>query len=274
MLTTVLALVLCVLLLLGALIALIQRQILFPRFAMSPPVPGAGDEIDGLARWWLDIDDGRVEAWWLPGDGVSATTPGPAVIFVHGNAELIDHWATQLASYRRRGVSVLLPEYRDYGRSDGAPSEANISDDMVRFYDRLSGRPEVDPARIFFHGRSLGGGIVCALARQRRPAALILMSTFTSITAMMGRYGVPRFLVRDPFDSIRLVEALDVPILIVHGTRDSLVPYRHAERLHAAAARSELITYDCDHNDCPPDWAAFWRRLDAFLHDAALLPRR
>src|SRR5690606_34255575 len=105
--------------------------------------------------------EGRVEAWLLPGDGVSAERPGPAVVFAHGNAELIDHWPGALARYRRLGVSVVLPEYRGYGRSAGRPSESAIRDDLRALHARLSSHPMVDVTRLVYHGRSLGGGAVC-----------------------------------------------------------------------------------------------------------------
>ena len=207
----------------------------------------------------------------LPGQGASKDRPGPAVIFAHGNGELIDHWPEPLAELRRMGVSVLMPEYRGYGRTPGWPSQEAITEDYVKFYDLLAARPEVDRRRIVFFGRSLGGGAVCSLARQRKPRAMILMSTFTSVTRMARRYLVPSFLVRDPFDNLTAVSQLDIPLLIVHGRQDSLVPYEHGQKLHAAARQSELVTYEADHNDCPPNWSAFWGDLRRFLQKAEIL---
>src|SRR5688572_30832441 len=125
--------------------------------------PRAGEGIAGLER----LHVGPVEGWFLPAYGVAAGRPGPAVIFAHGNAEIIDPYALELEPYRRMGVSVLLPEFRGYGRSGGEPSEEGITDDFVAFHDLLAARPDVDPSRIVFHGRSLGGGVVCALAARR-----------------------------------------------------------------------------------------------------------
>jgi len=248
----------------------LQRLMIFPRYLLQPdPRPGLG--VRGLVRLTVDSPEGAVEGWLLPGDGVGAGHPGPAVIFAHGNAELIEHWPEQLEPYRRLGISVLLPEFRGYGRSAGSPSQAAIAEDLVAFYDLLARRPEVDAARIVFHGRSLGGGAVCDLARRRRPAAVILMSTFTSMRRMARRYLVPGFMVRDPFDNLDVVERLDAPLLIVHGRRDSLIPYTHAEALHAAAPSSRLVTYEADHNDCPPDWSVLWRDLTRFLREAKIM---
>ena len=250
----------------------LQRSLLFPRFMIPPPAPNAGADVPGLERLTLQIEGGKVEAWLMPGDGVSAARPGPAVIFAHGNGELIDYWPELLARYRRLGMTLMLPEYRGYGRSDGSPSEAAMAQDMRRFYDLLVARDDVDPSRIVFHGRSMGGGAVCALARQRKPAAMILMSTFTSIRGMARRYLVPGFLVRDPLDNLEVVRGLERPLLILHGERDSLVPHEHAVQLNQAAPSSRLISYPlADHNDCPPDWNDFWAEVEPFLRGAGVL---
>jgi fermentation-respiration switch protein FrsA (DUF1100 family) len=169
------------------------------------------------------------------------------------------------------GISVLLPEYRGYGRSGGDPSEDNITDDFVGAYDLLASRPEVDRSRIVFHGRSIGGGVVCALAAKRPPAAMILLSTFTSIPDITARYFVPRFLIRDPFDNVAVVRELDRHILILHGRRDELIPISHAAALERIARRPTRVDYDCNHNDCPPDAHAYWADIRSFLLAAGIL---
>ena len=246
----------------------IQRSILFPR-QIAQQDPRAAERVAGLEKIWIDSDQGPVEGWFIPGEGVSPGRPGPAVLFAHGNAELIDDWPEVLSPYRRLGVSLLLPEYRGYGRSAGEPTQEAITRDFQRFYDWLAARPEVDRKRIVFHGRSLGGGAVSALARLRPCAALILQSTFVSVTALARRFLLPGFLVADPFDNERALTGLDLPVLIVHGTLDSFIPFAHARKLRAVAARGELLAYPCDHNDCPPDWEVFFRDVGSFLgrHD-------
>src|SRR5688572_13803243 len=105
-----------------------------------------------LERWSIPVDGGEVEAFFFPAVGAGAK--GPAVIFAHGNGEAIDHWVSELDFYLERGVSLLLVEYRGYGRSSGTPSAGAIVDDTELFLGMLERRPEVDPARVIFHGRS------------------------------------------------------------------------------------------------------------------------
>ncbi len=269
----------------GGLLFLLQRRILFPK-QMTPSLEQPGLGVRGLEQLWRPTPVGPVEAWFLPGHGVSEAQPGPAVLFAHGNAELIEYCADEMNAYRRMGISVLLPEFRGYGRSAGQPSESAIVMDFTGFYDDLVRRPEVDASRIVFHGRSLGGGVVCSLAARREPAALILQSTFTSVRSFAHGYLLPGFLIRDPFDNLDHLKALRCPIFIAHGTRDSMIPFSHGQKLYAAAqARQQndspnaappfsiLLAYDSDHNDFPANSPAYFQEIEEFLRKADILPR-
>jgi fermentation-respiration switch protein FrsA (DUF1100 family) len=241
---------------------ILQRYALFPRVIANQPAPvPRPPDAEPL---WLETEAGSVEAWLLPGRGVSAEAPGAAVMFAHGNGERIDFWPAQLQAYRQMGISVLLPEYRGYGRSAGTPSAEAILRDFARFHAMLAERSEVDPARIVFHGRSLGGVTLGTLARERRPAALILESTFTSTAAMARRYLIPRMLVRDRFDALAGVNAYAGPVLVLHGRRDTIIPPRHAVQLHEAARHGTLVWFDTNHNDPIPE-ARYWSAIEDFL---------
>lgn len=246
-----------------------QRSLVFPRHLARHRATAVahGAEIE---RWWVSTDQGDVEAWFMAAPE-RHTKPGGAVIFAHGNAEVIDQWPHLLGCYLDWGMSVLLPEYRGYGRSAGTPSQDNIVGDVVQFWDKLVRRPHVDPSRIVLHGRSLGGGVACAVASKRTPAALVLQSTFTSISTVARRYGAPKALILDPFDNLDYVASSDRPMLIIHGTADRLIPVSHAHALHAAAARSKLLLYEADHNDCPPNWADYVIELEEFLRETRIL---
>lgn len=249
----------------------VQRQILFPRHIIGAPSPQAFARLEGAEQLWLDTPDGKVEAWFIPGDGVSPQRPGPAVLFSHGNAELIDFAAPDLQPYRRMGVSVLLLEFRGYGRSAGAPSQRALVDDGIKAFDLLAARPDVDAKRIVLHGRSIGAGVSCGVAAQRPPAAMTLQSAFTSVTRMAWGYLIPSFVVLDPFHNDRVVAELDCLILLFHGTRDTIVPYRHGQDLAKAGKRARLVSYDCGHNDLPPDEAAYWLEIQHHLLESGVL---
>ncbi len=246
------------------LLFVLQRQIMFPRNQI-PPALQAEQPIAGLEKLWLDTDSGKVEVWVVPSVGSPSDKPRPVVIFGHGNGEIIDFWPEELRQFTRLGVGLALVEYPGYGRSAGNPSEESITQAFVAAYDMLTTRKDVDPTRIILLGRSLGGGAVCALARRRPSAALILMSTFTSAKSFAKNFLAPSFIVRDPFDNLAVVKNYPHPVMIIHGKHDGVIPFSHGKTLHAAAKQGKMIAYNAGHNDCPPDWNIFWRDLEGFL---------
>ena len=255
----------------AAILFVFQRHFIYPNYMRDAPASG-GEGIAGLQRLWRDIgdDDKPVEAWLLPGKGVSAERPGPLLVFTHGNAELIDDWPSSLEQYRLWGFNVLLPEYRGYGRSGGSPAQDEITEDLIWFLDQVIERPEVDGQRLVYHGRSLGGGAACALAAARPPKALILQSTFARLADLASRFFMPSILVFDEWDNESVLPQLACPVLIMHGTHDRLIPFSHAERLVQAAKRAKLVKQDCRHADCPPDYVEQWYAVDEFLHQAEI----
>lgn len=250
-----------------------QRQFIYPRH-LIPPGPGPGAAAAGrIETDWVETGFGRVETWYLRANGADGDRPAPALIFAHGNGELIDYWPAELAPLAARGIGVLLVEFPGYGRSEGAPTQERILEVFTRAYDRLAARAEVDRGRIVLMGRSLGGGAACDLALSRPSAALILLSTFTSLRSYTIRYLAPGFLMRDPFDNLAAVRRYSGPVLVVHGMYDMVAPFGHGKELSAAATRGRLIAYEAGHNDCPPDWAAFRAELEAFLMSEGILGR-
>jgi fermentation-respiration switch protein FrsA (DUF1100 family) len=238
----------------------LQRKVLYP----SPPAPPGEPRLPrGTEVVWLG-PDANVEAWFMR--PALMEHPFPVVIFAHGNGELIDHWAPVFSQLPASGVGVLLVEFPGYGRSGGTPSQTSIGETILAAYDFVVDRPGVDPEAIVAHGRSLGGGAACILATERPVSALVLESTFTSVRAIAKRLGLPGSLVVDPFDNLEVVESLDIPVLVLHGERDTLIPVSHGETL-AEAGETTLVRLPCGHNDCP----FAWPRVEAFMMEQGLL---
>jgi len=243
-----------------------QRVVLFP--VAGIPYASADVAAVGGERLWLDADGERVEAYFLPAVGV-AHGRAPLVIFAHGNGERIDDWVAPFAALRAFGLSALLVEYPGYGRSEGTPSQASVGAAMRVAYDTAVARADVDPARIVGYGRSLGGGAISALSTERPFAALVLESTFTSVTELARGFGLPRWLVRDPFDNAAALARFGGPALFVHGEHDEMIPLAHARTLHALVAGSRLaVAPGCGHNDCPQPW----QLMREFLIQTRVLP--
>src|SRR5438552_5342987 len=162
-----------------ALLYAAQREMIYPgtrlRVARRFRLPS-----EGAGQLWLTTPSGRVEACFLgPLEKVEGRVP--AVIYAHGNGELMEDCGSGLDGLRQRGIGVLLVEYPGYGRSEGLPSEGSIRDTLLAAYDLLLTNPDVDKRRIFAFGSSLGGGAVCLLAREGPLAALVLQPTLTSL---------------------------------------------------------------------------------------------
>ncbi len=250
---------------------LLQRYVMYPGAGMAPPLSEPPD-VAGLERVFLDTPGGRVEVWYVPPATDNGSGPAPVAICAHGNGEFIDMWPFEFAELPAMGVGLVLVEYPGFGRSGGSPSQDAITSAFVAAHDWATARPDVDAGRVVLLGRSLGGGAVCRLATRRPSAAMILISTFTSARSFAIRYLAPPFLVRDPFDNLSAVRDYENPLLVIHGSRDGIIPFRHGRRLAEAAPDGRLIQYPDGHNDLPTDGPRFWRDLRSFLRETEILP--
>jgi uncharacterized protein len=251
-----------------------QDRLLFRRDLVRPVPPEQMIWASQAVHLEIPLDAGQgVEAWFLPAPEAGLGHPAPVVVFCHGNAELIDHLSWFVHKYHGLGCSVLLPEYRGYGRSGGTPAQEAITADAARFYDMVLERPDVDRRRMVIHGRSLGGGVAAQLAARRKPAALILESTFTSVAVMAHQYLAPMWLVRNPYRTDEVLPTLDIPVLVAHGTLDLVIPVAHGRQLSKLAPKATYVEYVCGHDDLPPPQqeAEHWRQIATFLKNAHVL---
>ncbi len=194
-------------------------------------------------------------------------TEGPWVLYLHGNAESAADNLSLAAELATAGVGVLLAEYRGYGGLPGRPTEAGLTADAEAALAALeaAGAP---PERIAVVGRSLGTGVAVALARRRPPGLLVLVSPFTSAVDV-GRLVVgplAPLLVADRWDSIGALPELRVPVVVVHGARDDVIPVEMGRRL--AASRPDvryLELPDATHDDVPGLGALLSREVHAVL---------
>lgn len=226
-----------------------QTKLIFPASMAGQP----GKHMPTLDTVVIELltDQGATTAWLVPAKLASDDAPAPLGVFFHGNAELIDQQQSIIDLYHGLGVSVLMVEYRGYGHSDGTPSQKNIVADSVAVLDQVLEREDVDAGKLVLHGRSIGGGLATQVALQIKPTALIVESTFMSISGMAMRYGVPPFIVTSPLKSEAAFAELDIPSLIMHGKHDTIVPVSHGQKLKAAAKDATLVLFESGHNDLP-----------------------
>jgi pimeloyl-ACP methyl ester carboxylesterase len=210
----------------------------------------------------------KLHAFHVPG------RPGaPLVLYFGGNAEEVS-WIIGDAAARTPGVGWLLTSYRGYGRSEGAPSEASISADALRWHDYAA--KELGSKNVFAFGRSLGSGAAVFLASQRSLAGVILVTPFDSLVEVAKRHYpfLPvGWMLRHRFDSAALAPAIRAPLLCLAAMRDEVIPASHARTLYDAwgGPRRWIELHGAGHNstDGAP---AFWENIRAFLEESAIRP--
>lgn len=240
-----------------------QDELIFPGTRIAAPEWNAEPPIE---LWKSPIEDGHVEAIYAPRPGASAKRPAPLLVFLHGNGGLIDWSLSSLASYHALGFSVLVPEYRGYGRSAGRPGQRVIVEDALKFIERAVARDDVDGSRVVYQGQSLGGGVAVAVAHERPPAALILESTFTSVSSFARSYFAPGLLVRSRFETAEAIGDYGGPTLLMHATGDPVIPYAMGVQLAELGRDVQFETFDGDAHVLPgPDDAErYWSLIETF----------
>lgn len=234
-------------LLLALLWALQRRLIYLPFPADVPPVAAV---LPGAREVVLRTDDGlRLGAWFLePRDAAAAVLVAP------GNAGNRSLRAPLAAALARRGVAVLLFDYRGYGGNRGRPTQAGLARDVRAARRFLLDEADFARERILYYGESLGSAVVTELATTHPPAALVLRSPFTDL-ASVGRVHYPflpvRLLLRDRFPLAEQIAGVAVPTTVVYGEDDGIVPPAQSRAVAAAAAGPARLVEvaGADHND-------------------------
>jgi len=233
-------------LLLVLLAAVFQRNLIYLP-DRSDPSPPADVEVVSLTT----EDDLELTAWLLAPDGDPATAVS-TIVLAPGNAGNRAGRVPTARGLVERGHAVLLLDYRGYGGNPGSPDEAGLVADARAARDHLDARDDVDPDTIVYLGESIGTAVVAALAVERPPAALVLRSPFPEL-ADVGRSAYPflpiRTLLRDRHPTLEHLEQVDVPVLVVAGDRDRIVPTRLSREV-AEASGAELVEVPgAGHND-------------------------
>ena len=226
-----------------ALLYVLQRSMIY--LPDKTPV-GA---VDGFERVSLRSPDGIALASLF----AAPRDQKPVVAMFHGNAGHIGYRVDKAQGLMARGYGVMLVGYRGYGGNAGSPTEDGLYADARVALDWLAGRGFAE-TRVVFYGESLGSGVATQMARERKAAALVLEAPFTSLGDGAGAhypYVPTRLLVKDKFDNLTKIAALTMPLLIVHGERDSILPVRMGRALleRAPEPKRGIFLPDAGHND-------------------------
>jgi hypothetical protein len=208
-----------------------QRRMIYVPNPMRYSPTGAG--LAYAQEQVISTPDGaRIVAW-----RIAAREGQPTILYFHGNAGGLVNRAARAQRYASRGFGMLLMSYRGYSGSTGSPSEAANLADARQAYDLLI-RDGVAARDIFVYGESLGSGIAVQIAAEKAVGGLILDAPYTSLVDMAQRrfpFLPVRSLLLDRYENDRHIKRVGVPVLILHGARDEVIPVAMGRALHAAA---------------------------------------
>jgi fermentation-respiration switch protein FrsA (DUF1100 family) len=219
-------------------------------------VSGTGDNIHA----WLSAPEG-----WEPRQG--------AVLYSHGNGSNLSRMSGRAYRWREPlGRAVLLYDYPGYGKSSGRPSEGGCYAAGEAALQWLSSNQGVPVNEVILLGESLGGAIAVELATRHPARLLVTHGAFTSFPDM-AQVRVPcypsRYLVRNQMDNEDKIRRVQCPVLITHGTADTVVPFHQGERLFAAAPEPKKFMRMDGHGHGPPNKDDFFETVKIFLAETA-----
>lgn len=160
------------------------------------------------------------------------------VLYLKGNSKSIKGWGKFAVDFTRHGYSVLMVDYRGFGKSTGRRSQKAIKRDLQVVYNKM--KKKISENRIIIYGRSLGSGFASKLASTNEPKLLILDAPYYSLTKVTSRY-MPfmplSVLIKYPLPTYKWLKYVQCPIHIIHGTDDKLIPYRTSVKLSKVNAK-------------------------------------
>lgn len=185
----------------------------------------------------------KITAVYLPNSEARFT-----LLFSHGNAEDLGADLPLLDIYRRAGFAVFAYDYRGYGTSEGRPSEPGVYADAEAAYNALTSQLGVEPGRIISMGRSLGSAPAIHLAVTHPVAGLVVEAPFLSAFRVLTHV---QLLPWDKFNNAAMIRRVHVPVLVIQGDADEVVPFHHGQRIFALAnePKRSLWVHGAHHND-------------------------
>lgn len=241
-----------------------QRRLVYP--TQTAPYHSVSDlRLDNLREVKLKAPDGAaLIAWWIP------SKPGkPTLLYFHGNADSLMERLPRMERFSAAGYGVFMPAYRGYSGSEGTPTESTLIGDAVTAYDALREKG-VSEKNIVLYGESLGTGVAIQLAEKRQAEGIVLDAPYTSLTdvAQLAYPFIPvRPFMTERFESRSHIQRLKIPLLIMHGTEDQVIPISLGRELFAAANEPKtFITIKGAAHSNIYEYGAF-SYLDRFLSD-------
>lgn len=207
---------------------------------------------------YVETSEGKTHLWFIP----AADETDRTILFSHGNAGNLGDKLDSIGIFRGLGFNVLAYDYGGYGQSGGTTHEARMVEDIVAVWEYAVNELNIPPDQMIVHGRSMGGGPTAHLATRVSAGAVVLESTFCSLTELItARYRyLPKWLFgRNRFDTLSRIGDIDSPVLIIHSEEDSTIPYEQGERLYDAASDSKaFLKISGEHHE------GFWKHPETY----------
>ncbi len=220
--------------------------------------------LSGIIAQRITTNDGEtLQAWYSP------AKPGkPTILHFHGNAGSISGRGQRLQFYQQQGFGALFVSYRGYGSSSGAPTETGLINDALASFDWLLSEG-LDTSDIAVIGESLGAAVALQLAIRKGFSALVMEAPFTSTVdvAKTHYWWLPvNLLMKDRFESIKLIKDTHIPVLVVHGELDEITNVAQGKQLYEAAnsPKQILVVKDGSHNGIFTE--SVWLKELAFIN--------
>jgi fermentation-respiration switch protein FrsA (DUF1100 family) len=246
-----------------------QRTLLYPvpqAVRTTPVAAGFPEAEETVAR---TRDGEQVILWHVP-----PKAGRPVVIFFHGNGDILAWRVPRFRALTADGTGLVALSFRGYAGSTGKPTEQGLLDDGAAAYDFAAARYQ--PARIVPWGYSLGSGVAVAVATTRPVGGMVLEAPYTStvdVAASAFPFFPVRWLMRDRFPSDERIGALKVPLLVMHGERDSVISIVFGRRLYELApGPKRFVAFETGtHIDLDQQGAV--RTVQAFLGEIGRKPQ-
>lgn len=233
-------------------LAVLAIVLLFQSWFLFPAPQDHRDPAPGFEAITLTTYDGLelTGHWRKPDEGK------PTIVWFHGNGSSLAGSANETRLLATQGYGLLLAPYRGYGGNPGDPSEQGFYRDGRSAMEFLTGQG-VAPDQTVVAGNSIGSGTAVQMTSEFSPAALILVAPFTSLTDVASEK-LPifpvRLLLRHRFDNASKITSLELPMLVLHGNVDAVVPFAHGQNLAARNARAQFIGFEGAGHDL-----SFWQ---------------
>ncbi len=212
---------------------------------------------------YLTADDGAV----LNGLHFQAENPKGIILYCHGNKGELDVWGSWAELLTKRySYDVVIWDYRGYGKSSGKRRQQLMLDDGHLFYEYC--KKQFSEDMITVHGRSLGGFFATHIVASNPVQQLVLESTPTSLLEVAREtypYLPAKWLLKYRFQNIENITEISVPTYLIHGTKDDLIPFEHAERLFEFSIAEKKRFFPIDggnHNDLSKFENPYFSALD------------